>query len=63
MKDRVIQSVDEGALREELVAVLPGFRADADEVRSRANRLRGHILEADRRIWSHDVGMDRYVSR
>lgn len=63
MKDRVIQSVDEGALREELAAVLPGFRADADEVRSRANRLRGHILEADRRIWSHDVGMDRYVSR
>jgi cytosine/adenosine deaminase-related metal-dependent hydrolase len=63
MRDRVIQTVDEAALREELARIVPRFRADAANVFARTARLRPYILEADRRIWSNDIGIDRYVSR
>ncbi len=63
MKDRVIQTVDEAALRAEVARVVPGFRTDAEEVMARTARLRPYISEVDRRIWSQDIGIDRYVSR
>lgn len=63
MRDRVIQTVDEAALRAELARIVPGFRADADKVFARTARLRPYILEADKRIWGEDVGIDRYLSR
>ncbi|MGH7486569.1 MAG: amidohydrolase family protein, partial [bacterium] len=63
MRDRVIQTVDEAALRAELEQIMPNFRADAETVMARAARLRPYVLEADRRIWAQDIGIDRYVSR
>ena len=63
MRDRVIQTVDEAALREELAHIMPDFRTDADKVFARTAKLRPSILEADRRIWADDIGFDRYVSR
>jgi 5-methylthioadenosine/S-adenosylhomocysteine deaminase len=42
---------------------MPAFRADAEVVAARTAKLRPHIMEADRRIWAEDVGIDRYVSR
>ena len=63
MRDRVIQTVNEPALRAELGQVLPQFRKDAEVVNTRTARLRPYILESDRKMWSQNVGMDRYVSR
>jgi len=63
MRDRKMVSVDEAALRRELDAVLPTFRRDADVVMARTAKLRPYILEANRRIWTQDLGIDRYLSR
>ena len=63
MRDRVIKTVDESALRAELARIVPGFRADAQKVMARTEKLRPYILEADRRIWTQDIGIDRFVSR
>jgi 5-methylthioadenosine/S-adenosylhomocysteine deaminase len=63
MRDRIILTVDEEAVRAELDAVMPKFQRDANAVMERTARLRPYIMEADRRIWEHDVGVDRYVSR
>jgi cytosine/adenosine deaminase-related metal-dependent hydrolase len=63
MRDRTVLTIDEVALRAELEAVVPDFRRDAEAVIGRAAKLRPYILEADRRIWSHDLGFSRYVGR
>ena len=63
MRDRVIQTVNETALREELAHITPDFRADADKVFARTAKLRPFVIEADKRIWTHDIGIDRYLSR
>jgi cytosine/adenosine deaminase-related metal-dependent hydrolase len=62
MRDRVIQTIDEKALSAQVKEIMPGFRSDADVVAARTARLRPYILEADRRIWREDVGLNRYVS-
>jgi guanine deaminase len=63
MRDRKMLTVDEEALRAELALVVPGFQRDAEAVLTRSMRLRPYISEADRRIWSEKIGMDRYLSR
>lgn len=63
MRDRVIQTVNETELREALARITPAFRADADKVFARTARLRPFVIEADKRIWTHDIGIDRYLSR
>jgi hypothetical protein len=63
MHERRILTVDEDAVRAELDAVVPGFQHDAEVVMARSAQLRPYILEADRRIWEHDIGIDRYVAR
>jgi cytosine/adenosine deaminase-related metal-dependent hydrolase len=63
MEDRVVKTVDEAALREAVVDAMKVFRPDAEAVVARHERLTPHILEADRRIWAHDVGVHRYVGR
>jgi cytosine/adenosine deaminase-related metal-dependent hydrolase len=63
MRDRRILTIDEGALQKELEAVLPAFRGDADVVMARTAKLKPYILEADRKIWRQDLGVDRYLSR
>lgn len=61
MDQRRITLLDEGALRAEVEALMPGFLGDAEAVFARTAALRPYIAEADRRIWSHDIGLDRYV--
>lgn len=61
MRDRVIRTLDESALRDELNQIVPAFRKDAEAVMQRTARLRPYVLEADRRIWKHGIGMNRYV--
>ena len=47
MRDRVVQTVNETALRAELGQVVPQFRKDTEVVSARTARLRPYILESD----------------
>ncbi len=63
MKDRVVQTIDEDALRAEVAEAMGGFRADFDEVvKSRAAAL-PHLLEAHRRVWDREIDLHRFVPR
>ena len=63
MENRTLRAIDEDRLRAEIDEVLPNFRIDANAVRARADRLRPYIHEADRKIWSQDIGLHRYIGR
>lgn len=63
VKDRKAQTIDEDALREEVVELMDGFRTDFDHiVKSRAAAL-PHMLKAHRRVWESDVGLQRFITR
>jgi guanine deaminase len=63
MEDGVAKTVDEAALRSEIADAMLRFRPDAEEVFARNRKLAAYMLEADRRTWSHDIGMHRYVTQ
>ena len=63
MKDRKMLSVDEDALRAEVAELMHGFTADFEEVaRTREDALI-HMRDAHRRVWQHDDGLQRFLSR
>jgi cytosine/adenosine deaminase-related metal-dependent hydrolase len=63
IKDRVVKSIDEDALRREVVSLMRHFIADYDSmVKSREAAL-PHMLDAHRRMWEPDIGMDRFIGR
>jgi cytosine/adenosine deaminase-related metal-dependent hydrolase len=63
MKDRRVTTIDEDALRREVESLMKHFIADYDAVvKSRARAL-PYMLEAHRRMWQPDVGMNRFISR
>jgi len=61
MRDRVLTTIDEAALRAEVDEAMIAFRRDAAAVIERNARLCEYIRAADRRIWQHDLGMARYI--
>ena len=63
MRDRVVQTIDEDALRAEVADLMEGFRADfEDVVESRAAAL-PFLLDAHRRVWDRDIDLHRFVPR
>jgi hypothetical protein len=63
VEDRVAKSIDEDALRREVVSLMRHFIADYDAVvRSRKPAL-PYMLDAHRRMWEPDIGMDRCIAR
>ena len=63
VRDREVQNIDEDALRNEVVELMEGFRADfADIVESRAAAL-PHLLEAHRKVWDSEVSLQRFITR
>ena len=63
MRDRVVKSIDEDALRREVASLMRHFIADYDAmVKSRRLAL-DYMLDAHRRMWEPDIGMDRFVGR
>lgn len=63
VKDRKVTTIDEDALRAEVADYMKGFIADHEEiVRSRASAV-PYMLDAHRRVWSTDVGMNRFMER
>jgi cytosine/adenosine deaminase-related metal-dependent hydrolase len=63
VRNRVVKSIDEDALRREVVSLMRRFIADYDAmVKSRKPAL-AYMLDAHRRMWEPDIGMNRFVGR
>jgi hypothetical protein len=61
VRDRKITTIDERALREDVAALMGPLRADLAAVLERNDRMLPYILEANRRTWAVDIGLNRYV--
>src|SRR5262245_38126556 len=63
IKDRVVKSIDEDALRREVVSLMRHFIADYDSVVKSRKAALPHMLDAHRRMWEPDIGMNRFIDR
>jgi 5-methylthioadenosine/S-adenosylhomocysteine deaminase len=59
--DRKITTIDERALREEVEGLMKVLRKDIEAVAKRNNAMLPYLLEAQRKTWQADVGINRYV--
>ena len=59
IRDRVLVTMDQTALFEQIMEVVPQFQKDFAEIKARIARMRPYLDEAHRRIWAEDVGGDR----
>ncbi|MDC0032971.1 amidohydrolase family protein [Alphaproteobacteria bacterium] len=63
VKDRRVTTIDEAGLRAEVADYMKGFIADHEDIiKSRAGAL-PYMLDAHRRVWDTDVGMNRFMER
>ncbi len=61
LRDRRLTCIDEEALYHEVEAVMPRLRTDMAVVAARNAAMHGPLLEAWRRTWQSDVGLNRFV--
>jgi cytosine/adenosine deaminase-related metal-dependent hydrolase len=59
--DRKITTVDERALREEVADLMKVLRKDIEAVMKRNDAMLPYLLEAQRRTWEVDLGVNRYI--
>jgi guanine deaminase len=59
IRDGRLTTMDEAALHDEIMAVVPEFQRDYAAIKSRIERLQPYLQEAHRRIWAEDVGGNR----
>src|SRR3954447_18863622 len=63
IKERKVKTIDEDALRREVAGLMRRFITDYDAVVASRKRALPHMLEAHRRVWQTDIGMNRFVPR
>ena len=63
LEDGRMTTIDEAALRAEAAAVMPGFRRDYAAQAARADEATPWLLEANRRVAAHPLGLDRFIPR
>jgi 5-methylthioadenosine/S-adenosylhomocysteine deaminase len=63
MRDRKVKTLDEDALRREVADLMRHFIADYDAVVESRKRALPYMLEAHRRMWQPDIGMNRFIGR
>ena len=63
IRERKVTTIDEDALRREVEGLMRHFIADYDAVVESRERALPYMLEAHRRMWQPDVGMNRFVPR
>jgi hypothetical protein len=63
VRNRVVKSIDEDALRREVVSLMRHFIADYDAMVESRRRALDYMLDAHRRMWEPDIGMDRFIGR
>jgi hypothetical protein len=61
VRERKITTIDERALREEVAELMKGLRKDIDAVVARNARMMPYLMEAHRRTWAADIGLNRYI--
>lgn len=54
-----LTTMDEDALLQQILDVVPQFQKDFEHIKTRVEKLRPYLQEAHRRIWAEDVGIDR----
>jgi len=59
IRDGVLKAMDEEAIIQEVMEIMPEFMKDYCQVAERAERLKPFIEKAHKRIWAEDVGMNR----
>jgi cytosine/adenosine deaminase-related metal-dependent hydrolase len=59
--DRKITTIDERALREEVAGLMKVLREDLEAVVKRNNAMLPYLMEAQRRTWEVDIGLNRYI--
>jgi cytosine/adenosine deaminase-related metal-dependent hydrolase len=63
MRERKITTIDEDAFRREVADLMRHFIADYDTVVASRKHALPHMLEAHRKVWQADIGMNRFVGR
>jgi cytosine/adenosine deaminase-related metal-dependent hydrolase len=63
MKDRKVKTIDEAALRREVTSLMRHFITDYEAIVASRKRALPHMLEAHRKVWQADVGMNRFIPR
>ena len=63
IKDRVCQTIDEDALRREVIDLMRSFIVDFDDVLKSRESALPHMLKMHRRVWNTDVGLNRFIAR
>ena len=58
-----MKTIDEDALRREVADLMRHFNADYDAVVESRKRALPYMLDAHRKVWRADVGMNRFISR
>ena len=61
MENGRMTTIDEAALRAEAAAVMPSFRRDYAAQAARAAEATPWLLEANRRVAGHALGLDRFI--
>ena len=59
--DRKVTTIDERALREEVADLMKVLRRDIEAVTKRTDAMLPYLMEAQRRTWQVDIGLNRYV--
>jgi 5-methylthioadenosine/S-adenosylhomocysteine deaminase len=59
--DRKITTIDERALRAEVAGLMKVLRKDIEAVVKRSDAMLPYLMEAQRRTWEVDIGLNRYV--
>lgn len=59
IKDRALRTMSRDALVEQVNELAPKYVADLRAIKERTEKLRPYLLEAHRRTWSADVGLNR----
>ena len=63
MEGRELKSIDEDSLYRSIEQVMPGLRRDLEAITARNAAIAPHLLDAYRKTWDVDVGMNRYLER
>ncbi|MGH6771645.1 MAG: amidohydrolase family protein [Xanthobacteraceae bacterium] len=63
MRERKITTIDEEALRREVESLMRHFIADYDEIVVSRKRALPYMLDAHRKVWASEVGMQRFIAR
>jgi 5-methylthioadenosine/S-adenosylhomocysteine deaminase len=63
MKDRVVQTIDEEALREEVADLMKSFIPEYEDVVKQRQVALPYLMEAHQRVWDTDIGLRRFIAR